>query len=411
MDKPFVKTEKLKKYFYPGGSFFTRGNVIKAVDDINLDIYKGESFGLAGESGCGKTTMGKTILGLYKPDGGRVIFDGKTLTSKNIKHYKKRMQMIFQDPYSSLDPLMTVEDIVGEALDIHRIASGKKRHEMICGLLETAGLDKNHMNRFPRQLSGGERQRAGIARALAVNPEFIVCDEPVTSLDNSIQARIIDKLAMLQEKMGLTYLFIAHDLAVMKYICQRTGIMYMGKIVEMAKSRELYTNPAHPYTKDLISSIPSAETDRIAKGEEVTPRRGMRSAMHSDIRIDTPNDIRSDIRQCIRNSERISAVSSSTGSSTGSATRDDGRSIRNIIRSGEGNDIRQGTRSGVKNGKPNNTTGSIRRTEQGCIKNSPDYYTGCGFKSECSQKMKICQEKQPELKEIAPGHFCACHLY
>lgn len=257
-DNNLIEINNLKKYF-PIKSGFKTLNV-KAVDDVSLFIKKGETLGLVGESGCGKTTLGRTIIRLYEPTSGTIIYNGENITKGNMNSFRKKMQIIFQDPYASLDPRMTVSDIVGEPLDIHKIYSSKKdRIDKIYELLETVGLNKEHANRFPHEFSGGQRQRVGIARALAVDPEFIVCDEPVSALDVSIQAQIVNMLEDLQAEKGFTYLFIAHDLSIVKHISNRIGVMYLGHLVELTDSRELYKNPLHPYTQTLLSAIPIAD--------------------------------------------------------------------------------------------------------------------------------------------------------
>lgn len=252
-----LEIKNLKKHFIIKGEKAGQ-NRLRAVDDVSFGVFKGETLGLVGESGSGKTTAGRTLLRLYEPTAGTIIYDGKDITKVPIQPYRRKMQYIFQDPYASLNPRMTVGDIVGEPIDIHNLASNKaERRERINSLLEQVGLNSEQATRYPHEFSGGQRQRIGIARALAVEPEFIVCDEPVSALDVSIQAQIINMLEKLQQDMGLTYLFIAHDLAVVKHISQRIGVMYLGKIVELTETRELHARPMHPYTRALLSAIPA----------------------------------------------------------------------------------------------------------------------------------------------------------
>ena len=261
MSDILLEVKNLKQYF-PVRAGLMKTIPLKAVDDVSFTIGRGETLGLVGESGCGKTTVGRTILRLYEPTAGEVIFDGEPVTAKNITHMRKQMQMVFQDPYSSLDPRMTVEDIIGEPLDVHKLyASRAERREKILKLMATVGLNAEHATRYAHEFSGGQRQRIGIARALAVNPKFIVCDEPVSALDVSIQAQVINMFEELQEKLGVAYLFIAHDLLVVRHISKRIAVMYLGKIVEVADSDELNENPQHPYTQSLLSAVPIPDPD------------------------------------------------------------------------------------------------------------------------------------------------------
>lgn len=265
-EKVLLEVKNLKKYFN------VSGGILKAVDDISFQIKKGETLGLVGESGCGKSTTGRTIIGLYEATGGKVIFDGQSvqnLTQEQRKRYTRRLQMIFQDPYASLNPRMTVGDIIGEGIDIHDLYTGKERMERIYNLLEMVGLNREHANRFPHEFSGGQRQRIGIARAMAIEPEFIICDEPISALDVSIQAQIVNLLMNLQAEKGLTYLFIAHDLSMVRHISDRVAVMYLGAMVEMTKSGELYSNPLHPYTQALLSAVPIPDPKIEKKRERI----------------------------------------------------------------------------------------------------------------------------------------------
>ena len=260
--KKLVETVNLRKYFPVRAGMF-KTNHVQAVQDVSLHIFKGETLGLVGESGCGKTTFGRTLIQLYHPTSGKIIYDGKTIYDsennihENMLPYRRKMQMIFQDPSASLDPRMTVGEIVGEALDIHKICATKNdRQDRINELLTKVGLNSEHSNRFPHEFSGGQQQRIGIARALAVEPEFIVCDEPISALDVSIQSQVVNMLEDLQEQIGLTYLFIAHDLSVVRHISNRIGVMYLGCLVELAESYELCAHPIHPYAQTLLSAVP-----------------------------------------------------------------------------------------------------------------------------------------------------------
>jgi peptide/nickel transport system ATP-binding protein/oligopeptide transport system ATP-binding protein len=279
MSQPFIQIEGLRKYFDVGGK-----SPLKAVNDISFSIRKGETLGLVGESGCGKSTAGRTIIRLYEPTAGSISIDGKDVTKlskSKFKAYRSKMQMVFQDPYASLNPRMTILDIIGEALDIHGLAgTAKERKRKVEELLEMVGLSGAHASRYPHEFSGGQRQRIGITRALAVNPEFMICDEPISALDVSIQAQIVNLLIELQKKMGLTYLFVAHDLSMVKYVSDRVAVMYLGKIVELAKSEDLYANPQHPYTKALLSAIPVPDPDVEESKERIVLSGDLPSPMN-----------------------------------------------------------------------------------------------------------------------------------
>lgn len=264
-----LEVKNLKKY-YPVRTGFIKKTELKAVDDVSFFIRKGETLGIVGESGCGKTTLGRTVLRLEEPTSGDIIYEGESIIGKNMKDYRKKMQIVFQDPYASLDPRKTVSDIIGEAMDLQKLCKTKEeRKEKILELMKLVGLNAEFYNRFPHEFSGGQRQRIGIARALAVNPGFIICDEPVSALDVSIQAQIINMLEELQETRKLTYLFIAHDLAIVKHISNRIGVMYLGHMVELTESAELYRSPIHPYTEMLLSAIPIADPDLSAARKRI----------------------------------------------------------------------------------------------------------------------------------------------
>ena len=306
-NKVLLEITNLRKYFAVKGSIFRRRRYVQAVEDVSFSIYKGETLGLVGESGCGKTTLGRTIIRLYEPTSGRIVYDGEPIYDSEQKiavdmlPYRRKMQIIFQDPSASLDPRMTVGEIVGEALDIHKLCPGKaERRERINQLLDEVGLNTEHANRFPHEFSGGQQQRVGIARALAVEPEFIVCDEPISALDVSIQSQVVNMLEDLQAEKHLTYLFIAHDISVVRHISNRIGVMYLGQMVELGESYELCSHPIHPYTQTLLSAVPLPDP--------VKSRARQRILLEGDIPspLDPPSGCRFHTR-CPYATERCSA--------------------------------------------------------------------------------------------------------
>ncbi|SFR75281.1 ABC transporter ATP-binding protein [[Clostridium] aminophilum] len=316
MNQELMRAEHICKYFHVSG-----GRLLHAVEDVNLTIYKGETLGLVGESGCGKSTLGRTLMGIYNATKGELFYGGKPLELKTAEErfeFTKKAQIIFQDPYASLDTRMTVGQIIAEGMEIHNMYDTQRRRERVAELLDTVGLNREHANRFPHEFSGGQRQRIGIARALAIEPEFIVCDEPISALDVSIQAQVINLLRNMQKEMGLTYLFIAHDLNIVKYISDRIAVMYLGSIVELASSDELYRETLHPYSQGLLASVPIPNPDQEKRKE--------RTIITGDI----PSPI-----------------------------------------------------------------------------NKPK---GCPFHTRCPKCCDVCREKTPELRELRPDHFVACHL-
>lgn len=268
MSEYLVEVEHLKQYFQVRSGF--KNMTLKAVDDVSFSIKPGETLGLVGESGCGKTTVGRSLLHLYDPTGGKVLFEGEEVTKKNIQRMRAKMQMVFQDPYSSLDPRMTAEDIIGEPIDVHHLcANRKERRDKVISLMELVGLNSEHATRYAHEFSGGQRQRIGIARALAVDPKFIVCDEPVSALDVSIQAQVINMFEDLQNQLGVAYLFIAHDLLVVQHISNRIAVMYLGHVVELADANELMSDPKHPYTQSLLSAVPIPDPKTARKKNRI----------------------------------------------------------------------------------------------------------------------------------------------
>ena len=280
MSTPLVEVRNLKQYF-PVKTGLFKTEYLKAVDDVSFTINEGETLGLVGESGCGKTTVGRSILRLYEPTGGEVLFNGEPVTKHNIASMRQNMQMVFQDPYSSLDPRMTVEDIIGEPLDVHKLYENKaERREKILQLMSYVGLNSEHATRYAHEFSGGQRQRIGIARALAVNPKFIVCDEPVSALDVSIQAQVINMFEDLQVKLGVAYLFIAHDLLVVHHISKRIAVMYLGKIVETGTADDVNYTSIHPYTKSLMSAVPIPDPDYTRQRKRIVLQGDVPSPLH-----------------------------------------------------------------------------------------------------------------------------------
>ena len=280
-DKNLLVVKSLKEYFdIPTG--FLKSLKLKAVDDVSFEIKEGETLGLVGESGCGKTTVGRTILHLYKPTAGEIWFDGQQINSpKSVQEFRKQASMVFQDPYSSLDPRMTVADIIGEPLDVHKLYGNRaEREERIKELMSLVGLTGDHASRYAHEFSGGQRQRIGIARSLAVDPKFIICDEPVSALDVSIQAQVVNMFEDLQAKLGLTYLFIAHDLLVVKHISTRIAVMYLGKLIEIGPSNELYHHPVHPYTISLLSAVPVPDPKVARANQRITLEGDVPSPLH-----------------------------------------------------------------------------------------------------------------------------------
>ncbi|MCM3700407.1 ABC transporter ATP-binding protein [Paenibacillus macerans] len=281
MSEPLLQVEHLKKYYPIGGGMFgkSKQQFVKAVDDISFTVQKGETFGLVGESGCGKSTTGRSLLRLIEPTDGRVVFNGDDITAlspEELRQKRKDMQIVFQDPFSSLDPRHTVQRILEEPLIVHGVGDAKERRKIIDRLIDVVGLTQGHLQRYPHQFSGGQRQRIGIARALSLQPKLVVADEPVSALDVSIQSQVINLLQDLQEEFGLTYIFIAHDLSVVKHICDRVAVMYLGRIVEIAEKNKLYSSPQHPYTQALLSAVPEPDPDKkperiILQGEVPSP--------------------------------------------------------------------------------------------------------------------------------------------
>ena len=320
MAEPLIQVRSLKMYFPVGNNILGRRRQLKAVDDVSFDLYPGETFGLVGESGCGKTTVGRSLVRLYRPTAGQILYRGTDiapLDEKAVLPYRRRMQMIFQDPYASLNPRMTVSSIIAEPM----VLQGMPQEAVatrVSELIEQVGLKKDHLNRYPHEFSGGQRQRIGIARSLAMRPEFIVCDEPISALDVSIQAQVINMLEELQEQMGITYLFVSHDLSMVRHISHRVGVMYLGHMVELAGVRELYANMRHPYTQALMSAVPIADPDLSAQSKRIV------------LQGDVPQPI--------------------------------------------------------------------------------DPPPGCPFASRCRYVRPVCREVLPQMREIAPGHFLACHL-
>ncbi len=320
MDQPLIEARSLQMYFPVGNNILGRRRQLKAVDGVSFNLYPAETFGLVGESGCGKTTVGRALVRLYRPTGGRIIYRGDDITDldeKAVQPYRSKMQMIFQDPYASLNPRMTVSSIIAEPMKLHQVPQA----EIVARVKELGaevGLKQDHLNRYPHEFSGGQRQRIGIARPLAMRPEFVVCDEPISALDVSIQAQVINMLEELQEQMGMTYLFVSHDLSMVRHISHRVGVMYLGHMVELAEVEELYSNMQHPYTQALMSAVPIADPDLAAQTRRIV------------LQGDVPQPI--------------------------------------------------------------------------------DPPPGCPFASRCRHCKPVCREAMPDMREVSPGHFLACHL-
>ena len=321
MAQPLIEVKSLKMYFPVGNNLFGRRRQLKAVDDMTFELYPGETFGLVGESGCGKTTVGRALVRLYRPTGGQILYRGTDiapLDEKAVQPWRRKMQMIFQDPYASLNPRMTVSSIIAEPMRLQQVPEAEIEAR-VAELIGQVGLKKDHLNRYPHEFSGGQRQRIGIARALAMRPEFVVCDEPISALDVSIQAQVINMLEELQQQMGMTYLFVSHDLSMVRHISHRVGVMYLGHMVELADVEELYSHMQHPYTRALMSAVPIADPDLAAQTKRIV------------LQGDVPQPI--------------------------------------------------------------------------------DPPPGCPFASRCRDCRPVCREARPELRQVAPGHYVACHLY
>ena len=320
MDQSLIEVKSLQMYFPVGNNIFGRRKQLKAVDGVSFDLYPAETFGLVGESGCGKTTVGRALVRLYRPTGGRIIYRGTDITDldeKAVQPYRSKMQMIFQDPYASLNPRMTVSSIIAEPMALQQVPQADI-DARVRELVAQVGLKQDHLNRYPHEFSGGQRRRIGIARALAMRPEFVVCDEPISALDVSIQAQVINMLEELQAQMGMTYLFVSHDLSMVRHISHRVGVMYLGHMVELAEVEELYSNMQHPYTQALMSAVPIADPDLAAQTRRIV------------LQGDVPQPI--------------------------------------------------------------------------------DPPPGCPFASRCRYCKPVCREAMPDMREISPGHFLACHL-
>lgn len=310
-EETLMEIKDLKKYFPVNSSFFRGGtSQVKAIDGVSLNIKEGETIGVVGESGCGKSTLGRNIIRLQKPTSGNIVFDGKDITDlsdRKLKSVRRQMQIVFQDPYASLNPKLKVGDIVGEPLRVNRNGSPTERKEKVKSLLERVGLEAHHYSKYPHEFSGGQRQRIGIARALTINPKFVVCDEPVSALDVSVQSQVVNLLQDLQEEFNLTYMFISHDLSVVRHISDRVAVMYLGKIVELGDTKDIYENPAHPYTKALLSAIPvpnpreQRNRERIIlKGDlpsPVNPPKGCRFSTRCPLATDLCREVEPDLKQ------------------------------------------------------------------------------------------------------------------